>query len=190
MDKTFKIDESKFGNLECVELKKDRKIEKKYNVKFNIKDLKLIEQISQQFGCSQSQVINAVLRNWILREFREVVGKASDCGAAVAVVADEYAGLTASVDVASCCSDQSFQWALGASNGATVDIDSLIEVGPYFTSNFNQNGIKANYTEYFDVYLKLLIDFMNKHEMKSSNIYAMLIKVLNKIKNDNHNQEK
>lgn len=185
MDRTYKVNESKFGKLECVELKKDRKTEKKYNVKFNIKDLKLIEQIAQQFGCSQSQVINAVLRNWLLREFREVVDKAPDCGAVVAVAADEYAGLTSSIDVASCCSDPSFQWGIAAySNGAVHDIRSLIDVGPCFASNFNERGFKENYTEYFDVYLNYVVDFMDKHEMNDSEIYSMLTKVLNKIKND------
>ena len=190
MKKTFNIDESKFGNQECLALKKERKMEKKYNIKFNIKDLKLIEQLSQQFGCSQSLVINAVLRNWLLREFREVVAKAPDCGAAVAAVADDYAGLMSSVDVANCCSDPSFQVALAKySCSPFSDISSFIKLGPLYGSNQDQRGYKANYTEYFDVYLKYLLDFMKKHEMDKYEIYSMLTKILKKLKSDNRNQE-
>lgn len=190
MKETYKVVESKFGNMECVELKKDRKVEKKYNIKFNLKDLKLIEQLAQQFECSQSQVINAVLRNWLLKEFREVVGKAPDCGAAVALVADCFAGLTSSVDVASCCSDPSIQDAIAyCGNSGIGDIISMVDTGPYFPSNFNQHGYKANYTEYFDVYLKYLIDFMNKHELKNTELYLMLTDVLNKIESDDRSKE-
>lgn len=191
MDNAFEIDETKFADNECLELQKNRKLEKKYNIKINTRDLMLIEELSKQFGCSQSQVINAVLRSWVLREFMNFIENIPDCAAAIALTADNYANLKQDIDVGTCGTNILFQKACNITGQGKNFFSELVFEGPYYSewAQYSEKKFKERYSDKFGSYLNLLISFMETHGMNETNLEKEFKKLLNKINTNTHTGE-
>ncbi len=192
---TFELDESKFLDMKCTELRKGRKLEKKYNVKMNIHDLKLIEELANQFGCSQSQVISGILRNWVLGELNEFINKDScncfetDCAAAIALVADEYANLDQHADLGTCGTSKLFQRDCSLAGQGKDCFNDLISKGPNYEEwlQYDEIPFRNRYSESFGYYLSMLLSFMNTHNKEDSELYSQFKNLLQKINTKSHN---